>query len=85
MNQKVVRYGIMGAASIVPRIVAGIHESPNSEVVAIAARSLAKAKQAADQFNIPQSYGSYVELCEDDNVDVIYVPLFRCQISFTTP
>lgn len=77
MNQKVVRYGIMGAASIVPRIVAGIHESPNSEVVAIAARSLEKAKQAADQFNIPQAYGSYVELCEDDNVDVIYVPLWN--------
>lgn len=77
MERKVVRYGIMGAASIVPRIIAGIHESPNSQVVAIAARNLEKAQKVANQFEIPVAYGSYEELCADQNIDVIYIPLWN--------
>lgn len=77
MAEKLVRYGIMGAASIVPRIIAGIQESRNSEVVAIAARKLDKAAAVASQFKISKAYGSYQELCEDPDIDVIYIPLWN--------
>ncbi|AMV63653.1 oxidoreductase-like [Pediococcus damnosus] len=77
MTQKIIRYGIMGAASIVPRIIAGIRESFNSEVVAIAARKLEKAEVVASQFNISKAYGSYQELCKDPDIDVIYIPLWN--------
>lgn len=72
-----IRYGIMGAASIVPRIIAGIKESPNSRVVAIAARHLGKAQAMATKFEIPTAYGSYEQLCEDEHVDVVYIPLWN--------
>ncbi|KXU52270.1 oxidoreductase, NAD-binding domain protein [Candidatus Stoquefichus sp. KLE1796] len=69
-----IRYGILSTASIVDRFVAGIRESGDGYVQAIASRSLEKAKIAAERLNIDNYYGSYDELFEDDNIDVIYIP-----------
>lgn len=69
-----IKYGILSTASIVERFVNGIRESHDGEVIAIASRSLEKAREHAKKLNISQYYGSYEELYEDDNIDVIYVP-----------
>ncbi|CAG0899031.1 unnamed protein product [Cyprideis torosa] len=42
-------------------------------VTAVGARSLESAKAFADRFGIPAAYGSYKDLCEDSNVDVVYI------------
>ncbi len=68
-----VKYGILSTASIVPRFVKGVRESENGEVVAIASRGEEKAKQKAEELNIKKYYGSYEELYNDDEVDVIYI------------
>lgn len=68
-----VKYGILSTASIVPRFVKGVRESKNGEVVAIASRGEEKAKQKAEELNIGKYYGSYEELYNDDEVDVIYI------------
>lgn len=68
-----VKYGILSTASIVPRFVKGVRESENGEVVAIASRGEEKAKQKAEELNIGKYYGSYEELYNDDEVDVIYI------------
>ena len=41
------KIGIMGAAKIVPRFVAGVKESGQAEVIGIAARNKEKAQKAA--------------------------------------
>jgi predicted dehydrogenase len=43
--------------------------------VAIASRSLGRARQAAERLQIPRAYGSYDALLADPDVDAIYNPL----------
>lgn len=69
-----VKFGIMSTASIAPRYVAGIKESSLGEVAAVASRGLQKAKEFAEKYDIPKYYGSYEELVEDKDIDVIYIP-----------
>lgn len=68
------KYGILSTASIVERFVAGIRESDEGYVEAIASRNLDTAKKAAKRLNIDHFYGSYEELYQDDNIDIIYIP-----------
>lgn len=72
-----VRYGIISTAQIVPRFVAGIRESDEGEVTAIASRTLDRAQKMAEKLAIPTAYGSYQELIEDDNVDIVYVATYN--------
>lgn len=69
-----IKYGILSTASIVERFVKGIRESHDGQVEAIASRSLDKAMIHAGRLNIKKYYGSYEELYEDKNIDVIYIP-----------
>ncbi|MBW3628629.1 MAG: Gfo/Idh/MocA family oxidoreductase [Gemmatimonadetes bacterium] len=46
-----------------------------TRVVAIASRSADRAREAADRMGVPRSYGSYEELLEDPEVEVVYNPL----------
>ena len=69
-----IRYGILSTASIVPRFVAGIKESGDGHVQAIASRTVEKAQEFATKLDIDHYYGSYQELFDDPDVDVVYVP-----------
>lgn len=68
-----VRYGIISTAQVVPRFIAGVKESEAGEVAAIASRDLAKAQQAAEKWQIPKAYGSYEALCQDPEIDCVYI------------
>lgn len=72
-----IRYGILSTAQVVPRFVAGVNETPNCEAYAIASRNLATAKEYAEKLNIPHAYGSYEELCQDANVDIVYIATYN--------
>jgi len=75
MNQKV-RWGVLGVANIAIRhVMPAMLQGEWSEVVAIASRSLEKARRASEAFGIPRAYGSYEELLADDQVEAIYNPL----------
>ena len=76
-NNVTIRYGIVSAAQIVPRFVAGVKESQAGEVVAIAATDIERAQQLADELAIPSAYGSYQELFADETVDVVYVATYN--------
>jgi predicted dehydrogenase len=76
MPKDVVRYGVISTAQIaVNRLIPAARESAKSEVVAISSRGDAKAKQAAQDLNIPKWYGSYDELIADPDVDAVINPL----------
>ena len=67
------RYGILSTASIIDRFIAGIRESQDSYVQAIASRNLETAKKAAKRLNIENYYVSYGELLCANNIDIVYI------------
>ena len=69
-----INYGILSTASITKRFVSGIRNSQDGFVYAIASRNIEKAKAKAEELNIEKYYGSYEELYNDKNIDVIYIP-----------
>lgn len=71
-----IRWGILGAAKIaLDKIIPAIQAGQTGRVVAIASRSIDKARAAATRFAIPRAYESYEELLGDGEVDAIYNPL----------
>ncbi|MCF0110550.1 MAG: Gfo/Idh/MocA family oxidoreductase [Erysipelotrichaceae bacterium] len=68
-----IQYGIVSTASIVPRFVQGVRDSREGEVRAICSRSLKRAQKVAEKLQIPVAYGSYEELLNDSQIDVVYI------------
>lgn len=68
-----VRYGIVSTSTIVHRFAEGVRQSENAEVVAIAGRSIEKAKHYAEQLDIPRYYGEYADIFKDSEVDIVYI------------
>jgi len=68
-------WGILGAADIARKIVAALNDVAEAEVVAVASRTLEKAKAFASEVGIKKAYGSYQELLDDEEVTVVYIPL----------
>jgi predicted dehydrogenase len=70
------RWGILSTADIGRRkVIPGILKADRCEVVAIASRDAAQARQVADELRIPAAYGSYEALLADPNIDIVYIPL----------
>jgi predicted dehydrogenase len=73
---KKVKWGILSTASIAERrVLPAMLHCQRTELCAIASRSLEKAKAIAAKFSIPKAYGSYAELLNDPEIEVIYNPL----------
>jgi len=71
-----VKWGILGAASIARRrVVPAMKNCELAEVAAVGSRSLAKSQEFAKELGIPKAYGSYEELIDDPEIEVIYNPL----------
>ena len=69
-------WGVLGVANIaVKKVVPAMQRGERTTVVAIASRSLDKAREAAAQLGIPKAYGSYEELLADPEVQAVYNPL----------
>jgi len=73
-NQKI-RIGILGTASIAQKFISGQKSLGSCEVVAIASRTLDRAKEFATKWGIPKAYGSYDDLINDSQIDLVYIPL----------
>lgn len=70
--EKKVRWGIIGLGGIAHEF-ASIFKSEKAELVGVASRSLQKAKDFSDEYNIPKAYGSYEALSYDPDIDIIYL------------
>ncbi len=71
--EKVIRWGIIGCGGIAPKFIAGIRCLENTEVVAVASKSLDKAKSLADQEGIKLYFDNYETMVSHPEVDVVYV------------
>lgn len=73
---KRVVWGVLSTAKIgMKRVLPGMKKSPWCEIRAIASRSEAAARSAADALGIPRAYGSYEALLADPEIEAIYNPL----------
>jgi hypothetical protein len=70
------KFGILGAAKIAPNaLITPARTHPDVQVYAVAARSLDRAREFAAKHGIEKAYGSYDELLNDGEVDVVYNPV----------
>lgn len=67
------KMAILGAGNIARKMAATIAEMENVEPYAVASRDLEKAKEFARKWNIQKAYGSYEEMVNDPDVDLVYV------------
>ncbi len=65
--------GFLGASRIAKKFAADAKFVESAVLYAVAARSLESAKAFQDEFGVICSYGSYEELVQDENVDIIYI------------
>lgn len=70
---KQLRYGILSTSSIAPRFIAAVRAAEAGEILALSSRTLDKAREKADQWQIPTAYGSHEELLADPQVDMVYI------------
>ena len=73
---KSLRLGILSTANIArTKVVPAMQRADRCEVVAIASRDMARARQAANELGIRNAHGSYASLLADPDVDAVYIPL----------
>lgn len=70
-----VHWGILGTAAINNALIPAIKGQRDSELTAIASRSVDKAEASARQSKIPRFYGSYQALLDDPDIEIVYIPL----------
>ena len=73
---KKVKWGILSTATIGrEKVIPAMQKGKYCEIIAIASRSLERAKSVAAKLSIPKAYGSYDELLANTDLDAIYNPL----------
>lgn len=69
---KTYQWGIIGLGSIAHEFVQAF-DQVHSRIYGVASRSLDKAQKFADEYQIPNAYGSYEEMLADDGIDIVYI------------
>lgn len=69
----VFRVGIIGAGWIADKMAVSLDPLEGYEVHAVASRSLERAEDFARQHHIARAYGSYEELVNDADIDLVYI------------
>lgn len=72
MDQKI-RWGIIGLGNIARHFAKDLSLVKDGELVAVASRNKDKASEFAKEYQVDSAYGSYKELMEDKEVDVVYI------------
>jgi len=71
------KFAILGCGHIATKMAAAVKTLEKSgmgvEAYAVASRSLEKARKFADDYGFARAYGSYEELAQDPEVDLIYI------------
>ncbi len=70
------RWGIISTAGIGQgAVIPAILDSENGVVQGISSRNAETARQVADRFGVPLSFGSYEAMLASDQIDGVYIPL----------
>lgn len=68
-------WGLCSAGKICNDFALALNSLPNNEhkIGAVAARDITRAKSFADSHSIPKAYGSYDDLANDPDIDIVYI------------
>lgn len=66
-------FGILGLGKIADRVAKGIEYAKNGELVAVSSRNIDKAKAFAYKYHADIFYDNYIDMLQDDRVDIIYI------------
>lgn len=70
---RTIKWGIMGLGRIAHKFAIDLPFVEDAELVAVASRSIDKARGFADKFKVPHAFGSYEELVNFPDLDVVYI------------
>ena len=73
LTDKKINWGILGCGKIAAKFAEDLRTISRSKLVAVASRNIEKAKNFGNKFEAKKCYASYKELCEDSNIDIIYI------------
>ena len=72
-TNSVMKVGIISTGRIASKAAETLNGMTDCQAYAVGSRSIEKAQLFAKQWKIPKYYGSYMELIQDPEVDLIYV------------
>jgi len=70
---QIINWGIIGPGHIAEKFAEDLKRVPGCTLGAVASRSYERAKEFASRFDAPRFYGSYDEIVNDHNVDIVYI------------
>ena len=68
-----IKWGIIGTGTMAATFVQAIQRNKNCSVQAVGSRTLANASKFAERFGITHSMGSYEELVQSTDVEIVYI------------
>lgn len=72
-EKKKINWGILATGRIAGDMAQALKCVKSAKVLGVASRSLEKAKEFAKKHSIEKTYGSYEEMAQDPDIDVIYI------------
>lgn len=68
-----IKWGIIAPGIIANDFAESMKAVQNSEIIAVASRDINKAQKFTRLHNIKNAYGSYEELCKNNDIDIVYI------------
>lgn len=72
-NQSKIKWGFIGLGNIAHQFAKDLSLIADGEIYAVASRSLDKAREFGSLYGATKSFGSYDELLDDEDVDIVYI------------
>ena len=73
MNEKIYNWGIIAPGGIAHKFAHDLQFVPNARLHAVASRDLGRAQEFAKQYGAIHSFGSYQEIINCPDIDIIYI------------
>lgn len=73
MQAPALRWGFLGTGWICQRFAESVLANTQQRLVAVGSRSIDQARGFADRYGMARAHGSYEDLVNDANIDVVYV------------
>ena len=70
--EKILNWGLLSTAKINRALIKPLNASKRTRLLAVASRSISSAEAYAREHKIPRAHGSYEDLLNDPEIDVIY-------------
>lgn len=84
MEDITVNWGIIGLGNIAHKFAHDLKLVEGANLYGVASRNIDKAKDFGKQYEADQYYGSYKELTDDPNIDVVYIAtphVYHCELT----